>query len=183
MSLNCTNNRKKTVGGSRVVEGQSRGPGHLPPPGPLHYYQNQFKYLLQEHLSAYEDLSYRERLCNSGLKNLELTRLHADLVLCYKILHGLIAVDTRHMFDFDSYYEPRSHGLALRAPKVRTELGLNSFNYRTSSAWNKLSPNTVWSPTLKIVKTNLLLEDLSDSLTLNFDTFQSESFCYLLPIV
>jgi len=89
--------------------------------------------------------------------------LHADLVLCYKILHGLIAVDTRHMFDFDSYYGPRSHGLALRAPKVRTELGLNSFNYRTSSAWNKLSPNTVWSPTLKIFKTNLLLEDLSDS--------------------
>jgi len=48
---------------------------------------------------------------------------------------------------------------------------LNSFNYRTSSAWNKLSPNTVWSPTLKIFKRNLLLEDMSHSLTLDFDTF------------
>ena len=131
-------------------------------------------------LSGYEDLSYKERLCKSGLKSLELTRLHADLILCYKILHNLIAVDTKHMFNFDSYYGPRSHGLALRAAKVRTELGLNSFGYRTSSAWNKLSPNTVWSPTLKMFKSNLLLEDLSDSLTLDFDTFESESFCYPL---
>ena len=61
--------------------------------------------------------------------------------------------------------------MALRATKVRTELGLNSFSYRTSSAWNKLSPNTVWSPTLKMFKFNLLLEDLSGSLTLDFDTF------------
>src|ERR1700690_3060185 len=101
-------------------------------------------------LTGYEDLSYKERLRKSGLKSLELTRLYADLILCYKILHNLIVVDTRKMFDFDSYNGPRSHGLSLRAHKARTELGLNSFSYRTCSVWNKLSPNTVWSPTLNM---------------------------------
>ena len=122
-------------------------------------------------LTGYEDLSYKERLRKSGLKSLELTRLYADLILCYKILHNLIVVDTRKMFDFDSYNGPRSHGLSLRAHKARTELGLNSFSYRTCSVWNKLSPNTVWSPTLKMFKRHLFLEDLSGSLTFDFDSF------------
>ena len=39
-------------------------------------------------LLGYEELSYKERLSKSGLKSLELTRLHADLIYyCYKILH------------------------------------------------------------------------------------------------
>ena len=71
----------------------------------------------------------------------------------------------------DSYYGPRSHGLMLRAPKVRTDLGLHSFSYRTCNSWNRLSPNTVWAPTLKQFKTELYSEDLSHSLMLEVDTF------------
>ena len=98
-------------------------------------------------------------------------RLRADLILCYKILHGLIKIDSSQMFDYDSYYGPRSHGLILRAPNARTELGLNSFSYRTYNSWNRLSPNTVWAPTLKQFNTELYSEDLSHSLMLEFDTF------------
>jgi hypothetical protein len=122
-------------------------------------------------LQGYEDMSYNERLQKAGLRSLELTRLHADLILCYKILHGLIKINYSQMFDYDSYYGPRSHGLTLRAPRVRTDLGLHSFNYRTVNSWNKLSPNTVWAPTLKQFKTQLYSEDLSHSLVLDFDTF------------
>ena len=72
-------------------------------------------------LQGFDDLSYKERLQKSGLESLELMRLRADLILCYKILHGLIQIDSSQMFDYDSYYGPRSHGLILRAPKVRTD--------------------------------------------------------------
>jgi len=122
-------------------------------------------------LQGFDDLSYNERLQKSGLKSLELMRLRADLILCYKILHGLIKIDSSQMFDYDSYYGPRSHGLTLRAPKARTDLGLHSFSYRTCNSWNRLSPNTVWAPTLKQFKTQLYSEDLSHSLMLEFDTF------------
>ena len=127
--------------------------------------------MFTKRLVGYEDLSYKERLCKSGLKSLELTRLHTDLILCYKILHNLIIIDAKQMFDFDAYCGPRSHGLSLRAPKVRTDLGLNSFSYRTSRVWNKLSPNTVWAPTLNAFKSSLCLEDLSESLTSEYDIF------------
>jgi len=106
----------------------------------------------------------------SGLRSLELARLHADLILCYKILHGLIKIDNSQMFDYDPYYGPRSHGLTLRAPKVRTDLGLHYFSYRTCNSWNKLSPNTVWAPTVGQFKTELHSEDLSHSLMLEYDT-------------
>ena len=122
-------------------------------------------------LQRFEDLSYRERLQKSGLKSLELMRLPAELILCYKILQGLILIDSSQMFDYDSYYGPRSHGLILGAPKVRTDLGLHSFSYRTCNSWNRLSQNTVWAPTLKQFKTDLFSEDLSHSLMLEFDTF------------
>ena len=122
-------------------------------------------------LQGFDDLSYKERLLKSGLKSLELMSLRADLILCYKILHGLIQIDSSQMFDYDSYYGPRSHGLILRAPKVRTDSELHSFSYRTCNSWNRLSPNTVWAPTLKQFKSELYSEDLSQSLMLEFDTF------------
>ena len=47
------------------------------------------------------------------------------------------------MFEFDLNCGPRSHGMSLRAPTPRTDLGLHSLSYRTSRVRNKLSPNTV----------------------------------------
>ena len=58
-------------------------------------------------LLGYEELSYKERLSKSGLKSLELTRLHAELIYCYKILHNLVMMDNSIMFDFDPYCGPR----------------------------------------------------------------------------
>ena len=52
-----------------------------------------------KNLSVYQDLSYKERLCKSGIKSFELTRLYTDLILCHKILHSLLADDTRHLLD------------------------------------------------------------------------------------
>ncbi len=118
-----------------------------------------------------EELSYRERLCKLGMKSLELTRLQADLTLCYKILHNLVMIDKSNLFVFDSYNGPRTHGLTLRAPRARTDLALHSFSYRVCNAWNKLSANTVWAPSLDIFKSYLLAEDLSHSLTLDVDTW------------
>ena len=108
-------------------------------------------------------------------------RLREDLILCYKILHGLIQIDSSQMFDYDSYYGPRSNGFILRAPKVRTDLGVHSFSYRTCNSWNRLSPNTVWAPTLKQFKTELYSEDLSRNISPSYQESSTTKSIHAIP--
>ena len=124
-------------------------------------------------LLGYGELSYSERLIKANLKSLELNRIIADLILCYKILHDLVDIDKNNLFIFDAYNSvTRSHGLKLRAvikPKCNT--ALFSYGYRVAKFWNGLSSNTVWAPTLSCFKKYLNDENLSESLLLKFDTF------------
>ena len=53
-------------------------------------------------LSGFGDLSYSERLIKANLKSLELHRIFADLILCYKILYDLVEIDNYNIFDFES---------------------------------------------------------------------------------
>ena len=103
-------------------------------------------------LKGYEMLPYGERLRMEGLKSLELLRIYADLILCYKILHNLVALDKEEMFVFENYDGTRGHGLKLRAVRPHTEFGRHSNGYRTVALWNQLSPNTVWAPTIGTFK-------------------------------
>ena len=41
-------------------------------------------------LPRLRSLTYDERCARLGINRLELRRLHADLTLCYKIIHGLV---------------------------------------------------------------------------------------------
>ena len=123
-------------------------------------------------LAGYGDLSYSERLIKSNLKSLELHRIFADLILCYKILHDLVDIHNSNIFDFEANSSiTRSHGLKLRALKPRCNIALFSYGYRATKLWNGLSPNAVWSPTLSLFKKYLDDEDFSDALILKFDTF------------
>jgi len=47
-------------------------------------------------------LSYDERLQKLGLLRLELRRLHLDLIICYKIVFGLVCVNFSDFFEFSS---------------------------------------------------------------------------------
>ena len=43
-------------------------------------------------LPGFQKLSYDTRLKRLGLDRLELRRLHADLIMCYKIVHKLVNI-------------------------------------------------------------------------------------------
>lgn len=47
------------------------------------------------------------------------------------------------LLDYDRYGGPKSRGLSLKAPSPRTDLALQSFNYRFCSVWNSLLAKTV----------------------------------------
>ena len=52
-------------------------------------------------LLGLHDVSYADRLVTCNLPSLELRRLWADLVLCFKIVHKQIAINFQEMFEFD----------------------------------------------------------------------------------
>jgi len=125
-----------------------------------------------KNLSGFGDLSYSERLIKANLKSLELHRIFADLILCYNILYGLVDIDKANIFDFESsILATRSHGLKLRALKLKCNIALFSYGYRVTKLWNSLSPNAVWSPTLSVFKKHLAEEDFCDALILKFGSF------------
>jgi len=51
-------------------------------------------------LPGLKNLTYKQRLVATNLDTLELRRLRADLVVCYKIVFELIKVDVNKFFSF-----------------------------------------------------------------------------------
>jgi len=47
-------------------------------------------------LPAFRTLAYDER-CARGIERLELRRLHADLAICFKIVHGLVTLQSENI--------------------------------------------------------------------------------------
>ena len=101
------------------------------------------------------DISYRERLVICSLTSLELRRLRADLILCYKIIHKLVDLNFDDFFKFDSNIRTRGHNFKLCLPKLKTYCRLNFFSVRVCPVWNSLPSSAVNSSSLNIFKTEL----------------------------
>jgi len=78
--------------------------------------------------------TYSERLTTLGLYTLELRRLHADLVFCYKILHGIIKLNIDDLFVLELPTLTRGHCWKLRAVRPRLDSKLHFFAYRDSES-------------------------------------------------
>ena len=73
--------------------------------------------MFTKRLKSFENLSYQERLKRAGLCSLERRRLMADLVLTYKILHGLTIIDLD--LQLDNNGKTRGHPWKLKLPKAK----------------------------------------------------------------
>ena len=63
-----------------------------------------------------KDLNYDERMHRLGLPSLELRRLHLDLIFCYKVVFGLVAVvgvNIDEFFQFNHAANTRGHAYKL----------------------------------------------------------------------
>ena len=67
-----------------------------------------------ERLPGFQTLPYDERCALLGLDRLELRRLRADLILCYKIIRGLVLLSPNSFFTFISNSRTRGHSLSPR---------------------------------------------------------------------
>ncbi len=113
-------------------------------------------------------MSYERRLVHLGLKSLEHSRLYLDLVLLYKIVHGLSILHDMGIYSPSSSHRLRGHGWLLHPVDVaRFSLCMQSFVYSGCRLWNAL-PKTAYQlslPLLKSVVYNLNLVHLRSCYT------------------
>ena len=85
------------------------------------------------------DLSYEERLKESGLTTLETRKLRGDQIEVFKILNGYKNVDRNMFFSLKKDSRTRGHEVTLVKDQCRLYIRNYSFSQRTINELNKLS--------------------------------------------
>ena len=107
------------------------------------------------------NFSYCDRLQFLGLQSLEHRRLLADLTLCYKIIHGLIALDFNDFFALPVHPGLRGHSFKLTVPIVKCNRSKYFFLSRVVPVWNALPAEVVIAPNIFVFRKLVSRVDLS----------------------
>jgi len=126
------------------------------------------QHLFTRRLPGFDTLPYKDRLSKLQLPTLELRRLRSDLVLCFKIINGMIAgpaenyglaVDNRAPFT-------RGHDRRLLRDQCRVDVRQNFFGARIPAVWNSLPGDVVNASSVLSFKNGIEKCDLSSFLKL-----------------
>jgi hypothetical protein len=96
-------------------------------------------------LNGLYNTSYPERLSILGLERLDVRRLRFDLILAYKLLFGLTALNSSDFFVLSNVVCTRGHSHKLALPRCNTDTRKYFFSVRTVKIWNDLPATTDFS--------------------------------------
>jgi len=96
-------------------------------------------------LPGYRDLSYAERRKLLELDTLEQRRLKFDLVLCYKIVLGLVKLEFSEFFVPAPVTITRGHPYRLFVNLARHNVRKDFFENRVVKYWNASSSSSSYS--------------------------------------
>jgi len=114
-------------------------------------------------LAGLKKLSYDQMLKILDLPSLELRRLYADLLWCYKIVFGVVDVTRDDFFQLCSTPITRGHMYKLYKPRFTNSKMSNFFACRIINVWNGLPLSTDFS-SLNAFKRSIFKTDLSEYL-------------------
>ena len=100
-------------------------------------------------------INYDDRLQSLGLDRLELRRLHADLITCYKIINNMVAVPFNSFFKFAVSTNTRGHPLKLMLPESQVNARAHAFPVRVITVWNRLLTYVVLASSFLSFKNSL----------------------------
>ena len=106
------------------------------------------------------DKSYDERLRELQLFSVKGRLQRADLIKCWKIMHGQLD-HLRSLFTLAPAVGTRGHPLKLVVPRCATDTRRRFFAVRTVKLWNSLPEHVVLAQTITLFK-QLLVEHLGD---------------------
>ena len=118
-------------------------------------------------LPGLSGLSFAGRLNILGLQTLEHRRILADLLMCYKIIHGHIALN---LYDFFSFSSNPTHGhpFKLIVPVAKCNRSKYAFASRVVPVWNLLPVSVVERKTVDAFKRYLCAVELSKFLIVSY---------------
>jgi len=113
-------------------------------------------------LPGCHQLNYKCRLARLSMDNLELRRLHSDLILVYKILFGLVDVIANDFFSLNqSSYSTRGHNYKLCKNHCRVNIRQHFFTDRVVQPWNSMITSPQDFSSINMFKRCLKKNDLS----------------------
>jgi len=106
-------------------------------------------------LYGFAKLDYVSRIDMLNLELLHVIRLKQDLLWCYNILHGNVAVDSAKFFSLFQYQRTRGHPYKIYKQPCRLNVSLYSFANRIIDIWNNLQFEIVCVSSIAAFKRNL----------------------------
>ena len=100
-------------------------------------------------------LPYEERLRALDLYSIRGRLLRADLILVYKIFHGMCALSPRSFFEPAPSTVTRGHPMKIRVQQCRLDVRKRFFSNRVVAAWNSLSAEAVQATSINSFKSHL----------------------------
>ena len=105
--------------------------------------------LFTKRVRGLHDVPYADRLLHLNLQSLRSRRVLSDLIIMYKIIHGMIDIQLSDIGLSINANITRAAGYKLVLPYPRTNMLKSSFAYRTGSMWNMLPTNVIAAPTYR----------------------------------
>ena len=114
-------------------------------------------------ITGLKEFTYEECLTFLGWPTLEIRRLHTDIIWSYKILFGLVYLNSDHFFKL-SPNQTRGRGFKLYKQFSSSTVRSCFFAQRVVNVWNSL-PTSVDFSTLSVFKRSLHRVNLNEFLT------------------
>ena len=89
-------------------------------------------------IEGFSDMSYEDRLEQTGLISLEKRRVRGDLILLFKVMKGFIQIDYKKFFELSKVNKTRGHSLKLVKKRSNGEQRKHFFSQRVVDVWNRL---------------------------------------------
>ena len=106
--------------------------------------------------------SYEDRLFKLDMQSLETRRIKADILMTYKMIHGIINLPFNDFFKFyQSPYLTRRHKYCLVAKVINTNFEKSFYSNRIVQIWNKLPKDVAECDSLNLFKSRLLKLNLN----------------------
>jgi Reverse transcriptase (RNA-dependent DNA polymerase) len=99
--------------------------------------------------------TYKERLVNVGLDSLQCRRVKADLLLCYKLLHGHVDIKSDDFIVRSPNVSLRGNQYKLAKPTITSARDANFFCDRVINIWNCLPDHIIMTDTVSCFKRRL----------------------------
>jgi len=88
-------------------------------------------------------LSYKDRLLSLKLESLHVRRIKNDVIMCYKIINGLVSIDYSEFFVSAASDRTRGHNYKLYIQNCRLDARKFCFARRVCPVWNNLPYDVV----------------------------------------